>query len=140
MREPVDDKQFRDRIVGGEAILKTLSRVMLLASSTFVRECLGLPIFERELQNVTVARGQTSQLRETRAFELDQILVFFGIVGLAMDLSCHFSLLAKRRHCKQRCTEHNGQDAHGTSISHPVENIASTFARSLCLAKPLAAL
>src|SRR5262249_36576660 len=69
IRKPVDDKQFRERIVGGEAILKTLSRVVFLASSTFVRECLGFPIFERELQNVAVARGQTSQLRETRAFE-----------------------------------------------------------------------
>src|SRR5215467_12732278 len=75
VREPVDDKQFRDRIVGGEAILKTLSRVVLLASSTFVRERLGFPIFEREPQNVAVARGQTFQLRETHAFELDQILV-----------------------------------------------------------------
>jgi hypothetical protein len=102
---------------------------VLSAGSTFVRECLGFPIFECELQDVAVARSQTSHLRVTRAFELDQILVFFVIVRPAMDLSCPFSLLSKGRRCKQRCTEHDGQDAHATSISHPVENIASNFAR-----------
>src|SRR5262245_61308077 len=140
VREPVDDEQFRNRVVGGEAIQQTLAGVVVLAGPTRIGEYLGFPVFEREPQNVAFASGQTSQLCKACAFELKQILVFFLIVGPAMDLTRPFSLLGKRRRSQQRCTEVDGQDAHGYLCSHPVEAIVHNFARSQCLAKPPAAL